>query len=408
LANNSILDSLFNFFIYLKIDIFHLTNSITIHLISSIISYIYSPLYSEDAIYFPGIETKCTLLCLIPNTTYQFRIISQTTFGTKKSSKILCRTLSTPPPPTAISFHTVLCSSFHLSWNRPETRQSILQFTLVLNELGEGGVEELSSNEVTGGEEENVSLDFDFELPREEKEISTTLHPVSGWYDSTSRTIVPKGGAPISGESNTCTVIGLRPNHRYEVAMASLGVCGWGSFYRPTFQILMEGCPPPPSNITAESSGPGSVTVEWSRPSTYSSQITHYCLAVRLEENAKWLYYGQEIGLVNQQVWISSEITKVILNGLEQRKFFVVRMKSRGIYGWGSSSRPVRVWCGSGSIGGDEDEAVSGECVICFNHTRDSVIIPCGHFYVCYECGIQCTICPICRGEIEKVQKVYF
>ncbi len=49
-----------------------------------------------------------------------------------------------------------------------------------------------------------------------------------------------------------------------------------------------------------------------------------------------------------------------------------------------------------------EDKS-NDSCVICFEHDKDSVFYPCGHFYCCINCSKKVDKCPICRSEIEKI-----
>lgn len=48
------------------------------------------------------------------------------------------------------------------------------------------------------------------------------------------------------------------------------------------------------------------------------------------------------------------------------------------------------------------------ECIICLANNKDTVIIPCGHYYSCSECCNRIHDCPICRtkitGRIHKNQ----
>ena len=56
--------------------------------------------------------------------------------------------------------------------------------------------------------------------------------------------------------------------------------------------------------------------------------------------------------------------------------------------------------------GADEDL-----CKICYDKKIDALILPCAHFAVCLDCSRSLTghtnQCPICRGNIEKVQPVF-
>ena len=49
------------------------------------------------------------------------------------------------------------------------------------------------------------------------------------------------------------------------------------------------------------------------------------------------------------------------------------------------------------------------ECIVCMNALRNTQIEPCGHEIMCSECVPhvygpgKCNLCPVCRGEIERV-----
>mmetsp|Transcript_13342 Transcript_13342/g.35604 ORF Transcript_13342/g.35604 Transcript_13342/m.35604 type:complete len:550 (+) Transcript_13342:61-1710(+) len=83
---------------------------------------------------------------------------------------------------------------------------------------------------------------------------------------------------------------------------------------------------------------------------------------------------------------------------------------------------------GEGEGGGDEDDndparawrpgtpheeqfaAVtisSFQCCICMDHAIDTVFVPCGHSVACGACAHSCATCPICRGDIERIVKVF-
>lgn len=50
-------------------------------------------------------------------------------------------------------------------------------------------------------------------------------------------------------------------------------------------------------------------------------------------------------------------------------------------------------------------------CVICFDDTRDSFFLPCGHCATCFTCGMriaeESSLCPICRKKIRRVRKIF-
>jgi hypothetical protein len=50
-------------------------------------------------------------------------------------------------------------------------------------------------------------------------------------------------------------------------------------------------------------------------------------------------------------------------------------------------------------------------CVICMNNPQTHIIIPCGHKCLCEKCSIEylekINICPICRQNVQKLQRVF-
>jgi len=51
-------------------------------------------------------------------------------------------------------------------------------------------------------------------------------------------------------------------------------------------------------------------------------------------------------------------------------------------------------------------------CVVCLEYARNTLIAPCGHVCVCFECADTIKTsrqpCPMCRGPIEMVYRVYY
>jgi hypothetical protein len=42
------------------------------------------------------------------------------------------------------------------------------------------------------------------------------------------------------------------------------------------------------------------------------------------------------------------------------------------------------------------------ECVICVSSLKDTVFVPCGHYYCCSSCSQQLDKCPICRSVLTR------
>jgi len=64
-----------------------------------------------------------------------------------------------------------------------------------------------------------------------------------------------------------------------------------------------------------------------------------------------------------------------------------------------AQSAPERPPCDHGG----ED----GSCYICFERDMNSILLPCGHSGVCYQCAIEnvarCETCPCCRQAVDQV-----
>jgi predicted nucleic acid-binding Zn-ribbon protein len=56
---------------------------------------------------------------------------------------------------------------------------------------------------------------------------------------------------------------------------------------------------------------------------------------------------------------------------------------------------------------------VNQECFICYDREADTAVVPCGHASLCYVCATEYETnhkskgCPMCRGPIEKIIKLY-
>jgi hypothetical protein len=54
-------------------------------------------------------------------------------------------------------------------------------------------------------------------------------------------------------------------------------------------------------------------------------------------------------------------------------------------------------------------DADNNDCAVCLCAIKDTVFIPCGHFYTCDTCSNALKTCPICRMNItNKVNKTLF
>jgi len=67
-------------------------------------------------------------------------------------------------------------------------------------------------------------------------------------------------------------------------------------------------------------------------------------------------------------------------------------------------------------VGADGSEDVEGEntknCVVCLTTPKDTALMPCGHFCVCYDCGASIRLtpmrnrCPLCRQDVQDIVKI--
>ncbi len=49
-----------------------------------------------------------------------------------------------------------------------------------------------------------------------------------------------------------------------------------------------------------------------------------------------------------------------------------------------------------------QDDATD-ECAICMANAKDTVVNPCGHYYMCGGCAASVRTCPICRGPVTSL-----
>ena len=53
-----------------------------------------------------------------------------------------------------------------------------------------------------------------------------------------------------------------------------------------------------------------------------------------------------------------------------------------------------------------ESARVTAECAVCWE-TATQIVTPCGHFCLCENCSDGFTKCPICRGDVQGIFKVF-
>jgi len=83
----------------------------------------------------------------------------------------------------------------------------------------------------------------------------------------------------------------------------------------------------------------------------------------------------------------------------------------------GSSDLPVAPKSAPGGLSGDSAGIVIPEevpsphglptCIVCFSRPQEMAVVPCGHLSMCNTCSSELKECPLCRGPIEKLLRIY-
>jgi len=55
----------------------------------------------------------------------------------------------------------------------------------------------------------------------------------------------------------------------------------------------------------------------------------------------------------------------------------------------------------------NDDEDEENLCKICFDSPMDCIVLPCAHMSMCYSCSRSVKSCPVCRGKISEIKKVF-
>jgi hypothetical protein len=59
------------------------------------------------------------------------------------------------------------------------------------------------------------------------------------------------------------------------------------------------------------------------------------------------------------------------------------------------------------AIGNEDEDDEEKCCKVCLFEEKDTLIMPCGHFCVCHDCGEQLKqknpLCPMCRQHIGQL-----
>jgi len=63
------------------------------------------------------------------------------------------------------------------------------------------------------------------------------------------------------------------------------------------------------------------------------------------------------------------------------------------------------------SIGGTGVSGRKGRrrpwCIVCMSKPQEMAVDPCGHLSMCYSCSSQMKECPLCRGPVEKLLRIF-
>lgn len=46
-------------------------------------------------------------------------------------------------------------------------------------------------------------------------------------------------------------------------------------------------------------------------------------------------------------------------------------------------------------------------CCICYTNAKDHAVVPCYHMCVCVNCAQRIQQCPMCRGPVSRIQKIF-
>lgn len=46
-------------------------------------------------------------------------------------------------------------------------------------------------------------------------------------------------------------------------------------------------------------------------------------------------------------------------------------------------------------------------CCICLTNEKDQAVVPCFHMCVCSGCSTRIRQCPMCRGPVERIQRIF-
>jgi hypothetical protein len=71
-----------------------------------------------------------------------------------------------------------------------------------------------------------------------------------------------------------------------------------------------------------------------------------------------------------------------------------------------SPSAPPSSFAGSAAPIPRYRVVVDNECVVCFDGSVNTVLVPCGHVALCTTCARKLTLCPICRASIDHIMSI--
>lgn len=94
--------------------------------------------------------------------------------------------------------------------------------------------------------------------------------------------------------------------------------------------------------------------------------------------------------------------------------YYMIAKAGITVIGAAGGAGAASAGAGAGAVGDELNELITGmsnikiyedtcmsDCAICLTNPKDTVINPCGHFYMCATCAVKVKTCPICRGKIN-------
>jgi hypothetical protein len=99
---------------------------------------------------------------------------------------------------------------------------------------------------------------------------------------------------------------------------------------------------------------------------------------------------AESVGIQNSLMRNSSENTPLLS---------ISQKKGRAT----STTTDDPLWLASAEAGSIETSVLDNECIVCFDQTVCTVLLPCRHIALCYQCAHELQTCPLCRSNIDSV-----